>query len=112
MRSTARVYEIYYASDLQSSNEYLCTVRCGIATRDEEVLCTPNIEEAAAHLKETSKELDQKKTKNDSNLSNDEDGWVEVKALDSPQLDNGSSPPPSDFIMRQGESIQVTICTH
>ncbi|XP_076937712.1 uncharacterized protein LOC143605513 [Bidens hawaiensis] len=35
VRSTARVYEIYYAPDLQSDNEYLCTVRCSAASVDD-----------------------------------------------------------------------------
>lgn len=107
VRSTARIYEIYYASDLGSSNEYLCTVRCGVATREEEVLCTPSFEEAIVHVKGANKETDEKKSKSDSSLNTNEDGWVEVKALDSPQLDNGNSPPSSGNA-KQGESLQVT----
>jgi len=35
VRSTARVYEIYYSSVQQDSNkEYLCTVRCGAAVKE------------------------------------------------------------------------------
>lgn len=105
VRSTARIYEIYYASDLGSSNEYLCTVRCGVATREEEVLCTPSFEEAVVHLKGANKETDEKKSKSDSSLNTNEDGWVEVKALDSPQLDNGNSPP-SIGNAKQKESLQ------
>lgn len=106
VRSTARIYEIYYASDLGSSNEYLCTVRCGVATREEEVLCTPSFEEAVAHLKGANKETDEKKSKSDGSLNTNEDGWVEVKALDSPQLDNGNSSLPSSGNAKQGESLQ------
>ncbi|CAL0334294.1 unnamed protein product [Lupinus luteus] len=40
VRSTARVYEIYFATNLNSDNEYLCTVRCGVATRDDQLLHT------------------------------------------------------------------------
>lgn len=108
VRSTARIYEIYYAPDLGSSNEYLCTVRCGVATRGEEVLCAPSLEEAVAHLKGANKETDENKSKSDSSLNTNEDGWVEVKALDSPQLDNGNSLPPSSGNAKHGERLQVT----
>lgn len=106
VRSTARIYEIYYAPDLGSSNEYLCTVRCGVATRGEEVLCAPSLEEAVAHLKGANKETDENKSKSDSSLNTNEDGWVEVKALDSPQLDNGNSLPPSSGNAKHGERLQ------
>lgn len=56
VRSTARVYEIY------TNDEYLCTVRCGLATRDGEVLRSNEIGE--------------------ENVRN-EDDWVEVKADDA-----------------------------
>ncbi|XVF33727.1 hypothetical protein REPUB_Repub17cG0193300 [Reevesia pubescens] len=92
VRSTARVYEIYYAPKPQSSNEYLCTVRCGIASRDEEVLHAANLNEAAlAHLKGSNKDLDEKRLKSDSNSNSNEDDWIEVKAPDTPVLDSGSS---------------------
>ncbi|XP_019454387.1 PREDICTED: uncharacterized protein LOC109355603 isoform X2 [Lupinus angustifolius] len=38
VRSTARLYEIYFATNLHSDNDYLCTVRCGVATRDHQLL--------------------------------------------------------------------------
>ncbi|KAH7570649.1 hypothetical protein JRO89_XS05G0150800 [Xanthoceras sorbifolium] len=111
VRSTARVYEIYCAPDLcgSSDNEYLCTVRCGVATRDEEVLCssTRSVEEAASgNSKGGSKELDGKKSRSDSSSSTNEDGWVEVKAVDSPQHDGGNSPAPSNFRARLEGSTQ------
>ncbi|KAL4389860.1 hypothetical protein HN51_010807 [Arachis hypogaea] len=68
VRSTARVYEIYTASDLQSSNEYLCTVRCGVASRDGEILRAPNVPHVDGSHRESSEE----------NIKN-EDDWVEVK---------------------------------
>ncbi|TXG55818.1 hypothetical protein EZV62_017131 [Acer yangbiense] len=107
VRSSARVYEIYCAPVLCGSNEYLCTVRCSVATRDEEVLCTPNAEEAAsANLKGGSKELDEKKSGSNSSSSTNEDGWVEVKAVDSPQHYGGNSPAPSNFNARLVGSSQ------
>ncbi|KAI8009232.1 hypothetical protein LOK49_LG07G01657 [Camellia lanceoleosa] len=45
IRSTARVFESYFAPSLHSGNEYLCTVRCGIAARDGKVLHPTNTEE-------------------------------------------------------------------
>ncbi|XP_073023839.1 uncharacterized protein [Primulina eburnea] len=44
VRSTARVYEVYYSCPPQISNEYLCTVRCNAAQRDEMLLQTTGIE--------------------------------------------------------------------
>ncbi|GAV86063.1 hypothetical protein CFOL_v3_29496 [Cephalotus follicularis] len=84
VRSSARVYEIYYASDLQSDSEYLCTVRCGLAARDEEVLHTPDIEVAdLAFLKGIGGEVDEKQLKSDGSFSPNEDGWVEIKVPDT-----------------------------
>ncbi|CAK8575367.1 unnamed protein product [Lathyrus sativus] len=68
VRSTARVYEIYTALDLKSSNEYLCTVRCGVAFRDGQVLrsrCVNDVDSLC-----------------DENVRS-EDDWVEVKAVDA-----------------------------
>jgi hypothetical protein len=64
VRSTARVYEIYTAPDLKTNNEYLCTVRCGVATRDGEVLRSCCVNEIG-----------------DDNVRS-EDDWVEVKVVD------------------------------
>ncbi|XP_061353148.1 uncharacterized protein LOC133297925 [Gastrolobium bilobum] len=74
VRSTARVYEIYSALDLQSNDDYLCTVRCGVAARDGEVLRPPNIQEIDSL---TNKDY------GDDNVKN-EDDWVEVKVVDTP----------------------------
>ncbi|XWS45732.1 hypothetical protein CRYUN_Cryun14cG0004800 [Craigia yunnanensis] len=104
VRSTARVYELYYAPKPQSNNEYLCTVRCGIASRDEDVLHAANLDEAAlAYLKEAYKELDEKRLKNDSNSNSNEDGWVEVKTPDTSLLDGGSSAS-SNFSVNSGST--------
>ncbi|GMI95729.1 hypothetical protein HRI_003242200 [Hibiscus trionum] len=95
VRSTARIYEIYCAPKPQSSNEYLCTVRCGVACRDEEVLQAANFDESElAHLKGGNTELDEKRLKkSDCNSPSNEDDWVEVKAPDTPLLDSGSNVP-------------------
>ncbi|XP_021280479.1 uncharacterized protein LOC110413825 [Herrania umbratica] len=108
VRSTARVYEIYNAPKHQGSNEYLFTVRCGIASRDEEVLHAANPDEAAlAHLKEANKESDEKRLKNDSSSNSNEDDWVEVKAPDTPVLDSGSSVP-SNFSVSSQDLYEAT----
>nr|KYP67932.1 hypothetical protein KK1_021547 [Cajanus cajan] len=64
VRSTARVYEIYYAPDSRSNDDYLCTVRCGVAVRDDVVLSSPSV----PHLTDDSVKM--------------EDDWVEVKVPD------------------------------
>jgi hypothetical protein len=88
VRSTARVYEIYYAPDLQSDNEYLCTVRCGIAARDEEVLHTADNEEVRLENPNGSlKDVSEENLRNNNNLSTSEDDWVEVKVPDNHVLD-------------------------
>ncbi|KAF9665710.1 hypothetical protein SADUNF_Sadunf16G0152000 [Salix dunnii] len=91
VRSTARVYEIYCAPERQSSTEYLCTVRCGIAARDEEVLLATNVEAVLAHARSSIQEPAEEKLRNGSSLSPNEDDWVEVKALDSPLVINRNS---------------------
>ncbi|KAF3490247.1 hypothetical protein F2Q69_00055977 [Brassica cretica] len=77
IRSTARVYEVYYTKKKRNDREYLCTVRCGVAmTEDEEVLkITPLIESPAS----------------ENGLVPVKDDWVEVKCgekdlLSVPQL--------------------------
>ncbi|XP_058073638.1 uncharacterized protein LOC131222540 [Magnolia sinica] len=99
VRSTARVFEIYYATEQQSGNEYLCTVRCGVAAREGEILHTGNGGEAIAELQDgngKAMELPKEITQSSSSSSNDEDGWVEVKVPDSPL--NGTTNPMSNKI--------------
>ncbi|KAG4984853.1 hypothetical protein JHK86_032544 [Glycine max] len=67
VRSTARVYEIYYAPNSRTNNDYLSTVRCGFAVRDDQVLRFPSIQNLS-----------------DDNINKSEDDWVEVKVPDSP----------------------------
>ncbi|KAA8520236.1 hypothetical protein F0562_014492 [Nyssa sinensis] len=103
----ARVYEIYYASALQSINEYLCTVRCGIAARDQELLHATDIEEPVCeHLKGSAGELAKEKLKDDGNTGSSEDEWVEVKVPDSPFQDNRKSPMPVKNDVNTGTFIQ------
>ncbi|KAH7527859.1 hypothetical protein FEM48_Zijuj05G0011200 [Ziziphus jujuba var. spinosa] len=98
VRSTARVYEIYYAADFQSGNEYLCTVRCGIATRDEQVLRTTDFEDVlSACPKGSDDNLSKESLRSDSNLNSSEDDWVEVKAPDNSTPGNKENSLPSKF---------------
>ncbi|KAL3580139.1 hypothetical protein D5086_017974 [Populus alba] len=97
VRSTARVYEIYYAPELQSSGEYLCTVCCGIAARNEEVQHATNIEEAVlAHARSSIQGLAEEKLRNGRSLTPNENDWFEVKVLDSPPVINRNSSSPSN----------------
>ncbi|KAJ6424687.1 hypothetical protein OIU84_025454 [Salix udensis] len=109
VRSTARVYEIYCAPEQQSSTEYLCTVRCGIAARDEEVLLATNAEAVLAHARSSIQEPAEEKLRNGSSLSPNEDDWVEVKALDSPLAINRNSSASNSDIKpeRNSQNLQV-----
>lgn len=80
VRSTARVYEIYYKPDVHSSNEYLCTVRCSIAAREDDLFHETNHVEAAT---ESKKESDRDYNEKKSPSSATEDDWVEVKNPES-----------------------------
>ncbi|KAJ4970509.1 hypothetical protein NE237_003608 [Protea cynaroides] len=88
VRSTGRVYEIYYAPDLPSGDEYLCTVRCGMAVKEDESCYAGDNEEAIATKPMGSAEgLIEEKARSETSNNPNEDGWVEVKVPDSPSLD-------------------------
>ncbi|XP_068636391.1 uncharacterized protein [Aristolochia californica] len=80
VKSTARIYEIYYLPCKQSCNEYLCTVRCGVAAKEEKLLNVGDTREDPSRHAESSEVKD--KTENISS-SSEEDGWVEVKNPES-----------------------------
>lgn len=108
VRSTARVFEIYFAPSPQSSNEYLCTVRCGIATRDDEVLRAPDAEEpVGANSNLSDGEQSKEKWSNDGTISPTLDDWIEVKVPDSAFLDKQHSSMPEKIDANPGISIQV-----
>ncbi|XP_058225272.1 uncharacterized protein LOC131334329 isoform X2 [Rhododendron vialii] len=107
VRSTARVYEIYFAPSPRSSNEYLCTVRCCIATRDDEVLHAPDAEEAVgANSNVSDGEQSKEKWSNDGTISPTLDDWIEVKVPDSAFLDKQHSSMPEKIGANPGISIQ------
>lgn len=82
IRSTARVYEVYYTKKRGHDKEYMCTVRCGIAMRGEEVLQIPLTESPS------SKTRVERRVKDNANGRTYEDDWVEVKAGDASLLNN------------------------
>lgn len=74
---------------MQSGNEYLCTVRCGIADRDEEVLHTGDNEEVRSTNSNGSlKDPSEENSRNGNGLNTSEDDWIEVKVPDTHLLDN------------------------
>ena len=85
VRSTARVFEIYYTTDTKDkSNEYLCTVRCGEVTSGDDnqeyiTECQKESNETAASR--------EKLGQNDDGVG-DEDEWIEVKVPHSPPQDD------------------------
>ncbi|XP_020091877.1 uncharacterized protein LOC109712621 isoform X1 [Ananas comosus] len=81
VKSTARVYEIYYAADLKyGGKEYLATVRCG-----------PAAEEVPSSSEGKIAEGKHENIVQSDSTTSDEDGWVEVKLPDSPLQSNGFS---------------------
>ncbi|CAK9167672.1 unnamed protein product [Ilex paraguariensis] len=108
VRSTARVYEIYYTPPLWGGDKYLCTVRCGAAARDEKLLYAIATENAApAYLKGSSDELAEEKSTGEGDIGTNEDDWVEVKVPDSSLLENGINSLPNKTNDYKGRSIQV-----
>lgn len=95
------MYEIYCEPDVQSGNEYLCTVRCGIASRDGKVLQALNVEEiVSSHVKGCNEELAEENSRS-------EDDWVDVKNSDFPVLDGGNHGLPTKSCIKSVESCQV-----
>lgn len=79
IRSSARVYEVYYTKKRRNDKEYLCTVRCGIAIREEDVFQIPLVEsDASKNRVEEVKNSIKKRVKNNGSGWTNEDDWVEV----------------------------------
>ncbi|KAK4428818.1 hypothetical protein Salat_1181700 [Sesamum alatum] len=80
VRSSARVYEVYYAHSPHSSNEYLCTVRCGLAEREDILLhrtCIEDVEEERGEC--LLGELAEETLTDGANIVTSEDDWVKIK---------------------------------
>ncbi|KAH9611988.1 hypothetical protein KSS87_007150 [Heliosperma pusillum] len=85
IRSTSKVYEVYCATDEKSEDEYLCTVRCGIAARDEELQL--EVDGIGSISTKSDKSVDEVHSRTDSGSSTDVDGWVDVKLNKSSRVD-------------------------
>ena len=84
---------MYCVTSSQNENEYLCTVRCGAALRDEEVLHTNGFDDESARRNGSNGVVTEANSQRGCNSNTNEDDWVEVKAPDGPALDckNNSS---------------------
>ncbi|KAM0064812.1 putative ATPase PAAT [Helianthus debilis subsp. tardiflorus] len=80
VRSTARVYEIYYAPALNSDNEYLCTVRCSAASVEDNSFPASDVKEAVSVSSEGHTDiLPKARVAGENKIGTNEDDWVEVK---------------------------------
>ncbi|KAJ0735212.1 putative ATPase PAAT [Helianthus annuus] len=80
VRSTARVYEIYYAPALHSDNEYLCTVRCSAASVEDNSFPASDVKEAISVNSEGHTDiLSKARVAGENKIGTNEDDWVEVK---------------------------------
>ncbi|PIN27164.1 hypothetical protein CDL12_00080 [Handroanthus impetiginosus] len=80
VRSTARAYEVYYAHSSHSRNEYICTVWCGAAERDEKLLqinCTEDV--VVEHGESLARELTDENVIREESVGHTEDDWVKNK---------------------------------
>ncbi|PIN27163.1 hypothetical protein CDL12_00079 [Handroanthus impetiginosus] len=80
VRSTARAYEVHYAHSSHSRNEYLCTVWCGAAERDEKLLqinCTDDV--AVEHGESLVRELTEENVTREESVGRTEDDRVKIK---------------------------------
>ncbi|CAN8265783.1 unnamed protein product [Cochlearia groenlandica] len=112
IRSTAKVYEVYYTKKLGHDREYLCTVRCGIAMRAEEVLQIPLIESAASESPVKDVSMERKVKDNGGNGRTNEDDWVEVKSGDASLMINDKDmlSMPQDFFEATAEINDAEPC--
>lgn len=91
VRSSARVYEIYYAPALQSENEYLCTVRCSAASVEDNLVPATDVKEATSvNLVGANGILPKGRVAGENNIGSNEDDWVEVK-LPVGRVDDGNT---------------------
>ncbi|KAK4384236.1 hypothetical protein Sango_2735100 [Sesamum angolense] len=80
VRSSARLYEVYYAHSPHSTNEYLCTVRCGLAEREDKLLQTTCIEDVEEERGECLLgELTEETLTDGATIVTSEDDWVKIK---------------------------------
>ncbi|XP_010439122.1 PREDICTED: uncharacterized protein LOC104722614 [Camelina sativa] len=111
IRSSARVYEVYYTKKRRHGDkEYLCTVRCGVAVRDEQVLLIPFTDSDDSNKGSMVKY-------NNGNGRTSKDDWVEVKAGDDSLLNDAKGLIPmlqlgkQDFYEATAEINDAEPCT-
>ncbi|KAK1426618.1 hypothetical protein QVD17_15294 [Tagetes erecta] len=98
VRSTARVYEIYYAASLQSDNEYLCTVRCSAASLEDNSFPATDVKEATSVNSDGSTDvLPKARVTGENKIGTNEDDWVEVKLPVGPDQTLNNSRNYQDF---------------
>lgn len=86
VRSTARVYEIYCAADKKGGSEYLCTVRCGVAAKTDELLQKfDGVGSLSTSSSSSNRTVCEGHLRSDSGGSTNEDDWVDVK-VQNPSL--------------------------
>lgn len=91
VRSTARIYEIYYASHFKTENEYLCTVRCSAASVPENLFPETDVKNAiSAKLEGQNGILSKGRVASENNIGTNEDDWVEIK-LPVGRVDEGNT---------------------
>ncbi|XP_022954132.1 uncharacterized protein LOC111456487 isoform X2 [Cucurbita moschata] len=95
---------MYCVTSSQNENEYLCTVRCCAALRDEEVLHTNGIDDDSARINGSNGVVTEANSQRGSNSNMNEDDWVEVKAPDGPALDRKNN---SSITTSGGDSLRM-----
>ena len=91
IRSTARVYEIYYAPALQSDDEYLCTVRCSATSVEDNFFPETDVKEViSANLGDPDDILPKTRVASENKVGTQEDDWVEVKRP-ADRVDDGNA---------------------
>lgn len=95
VRSTARVYEIYYAPSLQGDNEYLCTVRCSAASVEDKTGPVTDVKEVISVNSESPNGvLPKSRVAGENKIGSNEDDWVEV-GLPVGRVDEGNTYSPN-----------------
>ncbi|GJR59123.1 hypothetical protein Tco_1501285 [Tanacetum coccineum] len=95
IRSTARVYEIYYAPALQSDDEYLCTVHCSATSVEDNFFSETDVKEViSVNPGDSNDILPKTRVASENKVGTNEDDWVEVKCP-ADRVDDGNAYLPS-----------------
>ncbi|KAD3336733.1 hypothetical protein E3N88_32252 [Mikania micrantha] len=111
VRSTARIYEIYYAPGLQSDNEYLCTVRCSAGSVEGSSLAATDVKEAISVESDGPIcALPKARVVGETKIGSNEDDWVEVKLPVGPDQTLNNSQNYQDFYEATAEINDAELC--